>query len=201
MMPATIEAVSDGANFPSLAERMACETEPTTRSKPTSGERVDRRLPCRLVQIFGEAQAGCARHVGEDPHPPRRQRSPRRITKRAFNEAGAAEGYSFQGIRPPARHRLQRLHQFAREILRQRSPKLVETLEVRVESPLRQACGARHLLHRDGFEGQHGKQRPRRLDELPAASCPPITPVLRPPRHVHLRHRFHLRDQVLILTY
>ena len=54
-MPATIEAASDGANFPSLAERMACETDPTTRSKPTSGERVHKR-PCRAASFKSSAK-------------------------------------------------------------------------------------------------------------------------------------------------
>ena len=201
-MPATIEAASDGANFPSLAERMACETDPTTEVEADLGrEGAQAPLPRRLLQIFGEAQAGCARHVGEGPHPARRHRSPRRITKRAFDDGRAGDGYSFQGIRPPTRHRLQRLGQFSREILRQRCPKLVETLEVRVESPFRQTCGARDLLYRDGFEGPRGKQRARRLDELLAASRPPVTPDLRPPRQVHLRHRFHPRDQIFVLTH
>jgi hypothetical protein len=124
------------------------------------------------------------------------------------DERGAARRYPLDGVGNRGPMRLEKVVQFARQLIRHGRAQIVEMLKVNVKSPFRQFRFPRHVIDSDGIDRPDRKQRTRRPYQLGMALCAEPQPDLRPahdvdPDHIHLPFLtiriFHI-DFLVILT-
>lgn len=84
--------------------------------------------------------------------------------------------------------RLEKVVQFARQLIRHGRAQIVEMLKVNVKSPFRQFRFPRHFIDSDGIDRPDRKQRTRRPYQLGTALCAEPQPDLRPVHEVDPDH-------------
>jgi hypothetical protein len=111
--------------------------------------------------------------------------------QRLPDERRAARRYPLDGVGNRGPMRLEKVVQFARQLIRHGRAQIVEMLKVNVKSPFRQFRFPRHVIDSDGIDRPDRKQRTRRPYQLGMALCAEPQPDLRPahdvdPDHIHL---------------
>jgi hypothetical protein len=128
--------------------------------------------------------------------------------QRLPDERGAARCYPLDGVGNRGLMRLEKVVQFARQIISHCRAQIVKMLKVNVKSPFRQFRFPRHVIDSDGIDRPYRKQRTRRPYQLGMALCAEPQPNLRPPHDVDPGHTclpfltvriFHI-DFLVIMT-